>query len=120
MRELQLASGAISAAIKVILKRVGVEPGQIDLILIAGAFGNFIRRKNAKRIGLIPDIPDSKILYIGNASAAGAAAVIMSSVKIAEAEEIAEAVKYIEISQDPEFQDEFAMAMLFPESCGDC
>ena len=120
VRELQLASGAISAAIKVILKRVGVEPGQIDLILIAGAFGNFIRRKNAKRIGLIPDIPDSKILYIGNASAAGAAAVIMSSVKIAEAEEIAEAVKYIEISQDPEFQDEFAMAMLFPESCGDC
>ncbi len=115
-RELQLASGAIRASILIILKSAGVSPNNLDTVLLAGAFGNFIRRKNAKTIGLIPDIPDSKILYIGNASAAGAAALVMSKSKMMEADKIAGAVEYVEVSQDPDFQDEFASSLIFPEA----
>lgn len=114
VRELQLASGAIRAATNIILKKAGSSPQELDLILIAGTFGNFIRRKNAKHIGLIPDIPDSKILYVGNTSAVGAASVLFSSEKMEEADRLAESIQYVEVSQDDSFQDEFALSMLFP------
>jgi uncharacterized 2Fe-2S/4Fe-4S cluster protein (DUF4445 family) len=116
VRELQLASGAIRAAINVIMKKTGTRAEELDLIMIAGTFGNYIRRKNAKRIGLVPPLPDDKIRYIGNSSAAGASAVMLSREKMKEAEDSARRTNYIEISQDPDFQTEFAEAMIFPET----
>lgn len=115
IRELQLASGAIRAAINIIMKKVGVRYEDLEAILIAGAFGNYIRRKNAKKIGLIPNIPDTKIRFVGNSSLAGARTVLLSGEKIEEAEETAERIHYVEISLDAEFQTEFSSAIMFPD-----
>ena len=54
LRELQLAAGAIRAGIVILLRRAGLEPKDLDRVLIGGGFGNFIRRNNAQRIGLLP------------------------------------------------------------------
>ena len=54
LRELQLATGAIRAGIVILLRRAGLEPKDLDRVLIGGGFGNFIRRSNAQRIGLLP------------------------------------------------------------------
>jgi len=45
----------------------GIEDEDIKEVLLAGAFGNYIRRVQAKRIGLLPDIPKERIRFIGNA-----------------------------------------------------
>jgi uncharacterized 2Fe-2S/4Fe-4S cluster protein (DUF4445 family) len=114
IRELQLASGAIRAAINILLKTVGLAPDEIDSVLIAGGFGYFIRRTHAKRIGLIPNLPDAKIRFVGNSSLEGAKAVLFSREHMKYAEEMAAKVKYVEVSLDQEFQMEFATAMMFP------
>ncbi len=114
IRELQLASGAIRAAINILLKKAGVTESELDSVLVAGGFGYFIRRTNAKRIGLIPNLPDAKIRFIGNSSLEGAKAVLCSRERLRYAEGIAAQVKYVEVSLDPEFQMEFANAMMFP------
>lgn len=114
IRELQLASGAIRTAINILLKKVGLAPEDIDSVLIAGGFGYFIRRAHAKRIGLIPNLPDAKIRFIGNSSIEGAKAVLFSHERMRYSEGIAAKVKYVEVSLDPEFQMEFATAMMFP------
>ncbi|MFA6567229.1 MAG: ASKHA domain-containing protein [Victivallales bacterium] len=114
IRELQLASGAIRTAINMLLKKAGLAPEKIDSVLIAGGFGYFIRRAHAKRIGLIPNLPDAKIRFIGNASLEGAKAVLFSRERMRYSEGIAAKVKYVEVSLDPEFQAEFANAMMFP------
>ncbi|HBC86861.1 MAG TPA: metal-binding protein [Lentisphaeria bacterium] len=114
IRELQLASGAIRAAINILLKKAGVQESEIDSVLVAGGFGYFIRRTHAKRIGLIPNLPDAKIRFIGNSSLEGAKAVLFSRERLKCAEGIAAQVKYVEVSLDPEFQTEFANAMMFP------
>jgi uncharacterized 2Fe-2S/4Fe-4S cluster protein (DUF4445 family) len=114
IRELQLASGAIRTAINILLKKVGLPPEEIDSVLIAGGFGYFIRRAHAKRIGLIPNLPDAKIRFIGNSSLEGAKAVLFSRERMKYSEGIAAKVKYVEVSLDPEFQMEFANAMMFP------
>ena len=41
---------------------------------------------------------------------------MLSRKKMLEAEEVARKATYIEISLDPEFQNEFAESMMFPES----
>ncbi len=73
LRELQLATGAIRAGIAILLRRAGLGPKDLDRVLIGGGFGNFIRRSNAQRIGLLPaEIEHRRIRYMGNTSLAGA------------------------------------------------
>ena len=114
IRELQLASGAIRAAIILLLRQAGLEPNDLQGILLAGGFGNFIRRENACRIGLLPTVPLERIRFVGNASSMGAKAVLWAQELRAEADRIAQVTEHVDLSLDPEFQMEFGMAMMFP------
>jgi uncharacterized 2Fe-2S/4Fe-4S cluster protein (DUF4445 family) len=115
LRELQLASGAIRAAITLLLRQAGLEPQDLDAVLLAGGFGNFIRRENACRMGLLPAVPVQRIRFVGNASSMGAKAVLLAHELRAEADRVAQVTEHVDLSLDPEFQMEFAMAMMFPE-----
>jgi uncharacterized 2Fe-2S/4Fe-4S cluster protein (DUF4445 family) len=116
LRELQLASGAIRAAITLLLRQAGLEPGDLHGVLLAGGFGNFIRRENACRMGLLPALPVERIRFVGNASSMGAKAVLFSQELRAEADRIAATTEHVDLSLDPEFQMEFGMAMMFPDA----
>jgi uncharacterized 2Fe-2S/4Fe-4S cluster protein (DUF4445 family) len=116
IRELQLASGAIRAAIALLLRRVGLEPTDLQAVLLAGGFGNFIRRENACRIGMLPAIPVERIRFVGNAASMGAKAVLLAQELRREADQIAATAEHVDLSLDPEFQMEFGMAMMFPEA----
>lgn len=116
VRELQLATGAIRAGIRIILRRVGLRPSDLKRVLIAGGFGNFIRRDNAQRIGLIPsEIKHERIVFVGNTSLAGAKIALLSRKARERAEDLARRTGHFNLSADPRFQEEFAEAMLFPE-----
>ncbi len=115
VRQLQLASGAIRAGIELLTRRAGIEPGDVQELIIAGGFGNYIRRAKAQRIGLIPpSIPSERIRYSGNTSLAGAQLTLLSRQKRAEAEQLAARTQHIDLSTDPAFQWTFADAMIFP------
>ncbi|NQT38067.1 MAG: DUF4445 domain-containing protein [Planctomycetes bacterium] len=115
VRQLQLASGAIRAGIVVLLRRAGLEPADLRRVFVAGGFGNFIRRTNAQRIGLLPEqIPRDRIRYQGNASLAGARLTAMSLVARRQAEELARRTEHVDLSFDYHFQESFAEAMIFP------
>ncbi|MFA4944270.1 MAG: ASKHA domain-containing protein [Lentisphaeria bacterium] len=115
VRELQLAAAAIRAGILLLLRRAGLEPAALDAVLLAGGFGNFIRRNHALRIGLLPPVASEKIHFIGNASLMGAKAALLSLAERREAERIAGEAEHVDLSLDPEFQQEFGSAMLFPD-----
>ncbi len=114
VRELQLATGAIRAGINILLRRSGLEPDDLDAVLLAGAFGNFIRRSNARRIGLLPQISCSRIRFIGNAASLGAKLALLSADERERASRLQKTVEHVDLSLDPEFQMEFATAMIFP------
>jgi uncharacterized 2Fe-2S/4Fe-4S cluster protein (DUF4445 family) len=116
LRELQLAAGAIRAAIALLLRQAGLQPQDLHGVLLAGGFGNFIRRENACRMGLLPALPMERIRFVGNASSMGAKAVLLSHELRAEADRIAATTEHVDLSLDPEFQMEFGMAMMFPEA----
>ena len=115
IRELQLAAGAIRAGINILLHRAGVASGELTGVLIAGGFGSFIRRSNAQRIGLLPgEIEHHKIQYVGNASLNGAKWALLSTNARKGAEALARKAEHVELSQDANFQAQFAEAMIFP------
>lgn len=116
VRELQLASAAISAGISILLRLAGLSHTDLSRILLAGAFGNFIRRNHARRIGLLPPIPCDRIRFIGNASSLGAKRALLSVAEKQAAAAIARAVRHVDLSLSPDFQAAFSSAMLFPEN----
>lgn len=119
VRELQLAKGAIMAGISLLAAELGVDVSDIKHILLAGAFGNYINPRSAKMIGLIPDLPDERLKFIGAAAAAGALMTLVSAPHREHARKISLETEYIEMAARPDFQNEFMMQMMF-NPCETC
>ena len=115
IRQVQLAKGAIMAGIKILMSTLGVELDDISEVLMAGAFGNYIQKESAQRMGLIPNFPLEKVKFIGNAAASGAKMALMSREARKTAERISKNTEYTELAVDMNFQNEFIDAMMFPE-----
>ena len=113
IRQMQLAKGAIRAGIRLLQQRVGLEDGDIRHVLLAGAFGNYIRSASALRIGLLPAVGVEKIRFVGNAAASGAQMVLISRECRRQAGRLAHKMKYVEIAHEPDFQMVFADSMFF-------
>ena len=113
IREVQLAKAAIFAGIKILLKEVNILPEDIQEILLAGAFGNFIDKESARRIGLIPYLSLKKIKSVGNTAGRGAEIALLSEKMKEVCRDTAREVQYVELSSRSDFQDEFMDAMFF-------
>lgn len=114
IRELQLGKGAIYAGIKVLLGEMGVTLDDVSSVMIAGAFGSYIRESSGLIIGLFPELPNGKIEFIGNAASEGARLALVSQEERQLCEELARKTEYIELSSRMDFQDEYVMALYFP------
>ncbi|NLY52148.1 MAG: ATP-binding protein [Firmicutes bacterium] len=115
VRELQLAKGAIRAGTMILQKILGIKDEDIDELLLAGAFGNYIRKESAMRMGLLPRVPLEKVRSVGNAARVGARLCLISQGKLEEASRLAKSMDYVELSGRPDFQEAFMDAMLFPQ-----
>ena len=67
-------------------------------------------------IGLFPELPNGKIISIGNAASEGARLALVSQEERELCAELARKSEYIELSSRPDFQDEYVMAMYLPRS----
>lgn len=114
VRELQLAKGAIRAGTTILLQLLGLEDTDIDELLLAGAFGNYLRKESAVAIGLLPGIPLCKIRSVGNAARVGAKLCLSSEAYLDEASRLASVMDYVELSGRSDFQEAFMDAMMFP------
>jgi len=115
VRELQLAAGAIRTGVGILLRRAGVPAGELAGVYLAGAFGSFIRRSNAQRLGLLPaQIAHERIHYVGNTSLSGARWALVSDRARERAEQIARTARHVELNREADFQERFAEALIFP------
>jgi uncharacterized 2Fe-2S/4Fe-4S cluster protein (DUF4445 family) len=101
--QILLAKGAIRAGIDVLMDYLKVTPDEIEEVLIAGAFGSYMHPENAMRIGLLPEIPLSRVHAVGNAAGTGARMMLISKSARRKAEELAKRIRYLELTVYPEF-----------------
>lgn len=111
VRQVQLAKGAIAAGIGLMARHLGIEVGQIDRLLLAGAFGSFIRVQSACRIGLLPPELLERAQAVGNAAGSGAKCVARSRRAFAYTQELVRRIEFLELASLPDFQHEFACGM---------
>ena len=119
VRRLQLAKGSIHAAIQTLIRTAGTIDDELDEILLAGAFGNYIRVESAMRIGLIPSVGIERVKSIGNAAGAGARLALLCEQEMQEARELARSAQHLELAVSPDYQMELMERMMFPPTpCG--
>lgn len=113
IREVQLAKGAIRAAVDICCMEMGISVDDISEVLLAGAFGTYIRKDNAMRIGLLPPLSLRSIRSIGNAAGAGAVLALTSRSARAESIALAAKAEHLDLGGQLAFQERFVDAMLF-------
>lgn len=114
IRHVQLAKGSIHAAIQTLIRAAGTTDDELSEILLAGAFGNYIRVESAIRIGLIPPVPDERVKSIGNAAGAGARLALLCEREMEQARELARTAQHLELGVSPDYQMELMERMMFP------
>lgn len=114
IREVQLAKGAIHGGIKTMLMKVEKTEKDIDQFLLAGAFGNYIKKESAVTIGLIPDIAIDKIVAVGNIAGIGASMILLSEDTNQIIEEFSHRITHIELANDEDFMEVYIDSMNFP------
>ncbi len=115
VRECQLAKGAIRAGTMMLLDEMGISDDQLETVMLAGAFGNFLDPASALRAGLTPQVPVERIKSVGNAAGVGAKLALISVVERRKAIRLADRTEHIQLSGSAKFQKAFAMAMRFPQ-----
>ena len=115
IREVQLAKGAIAAGIRLLCRRLGVEIADIEQVLIAGAFGNYMSPDSACAIGLLPRALRSRILPVGNAAGEGAKLAVLQPEQFDLAGRLSRRVEFLELANDAAFQDIFVDELSFDD-----
>ena len=115
IREVQLAKAAIRAGIELMCAHLGVQPEEIESVLLAGAFGNYMDPKSACRIGMIPPALLERIRPIGNAAGEGAKMCAVNAGHYETSKRLASETEFLELASRPEFQDCFVDALEFCE-----
>jgi uncharacterized 2Fe-2S/4Fe-4S cluster protein (DUF4445 family) len=110
---LKLAKAAIYVGSKSVMKHYGAELKDVEMLYLAGAFGNYVNPSNAIKIGMLPDISLKKIESVGNAAIEGAKQSLIAKEKRIDAEEIPIKTKHIRLEMEKDFHDQFVNGLFF-------
>ena len=114
IEEIQLAKAAIFTGVSTLMRKLGVKCHDLKRVYAAGAFGTYVDASSAITIGMYPDVPVTRIRFVGNAAGSGARMALKSTHVRDLAERLSKKVEYIELAAEKDFQSEFAKAMFLP------
>ncbi len=110
------AKGAMYAGCQTLNKSVGISCADLEQVIIAGAFGSHINVAKAITIGLLPDLPRDKFIFIGNGSLLGARLTSFSSDLLDDARRVANMMTNFELSEYAEFMNSYIAALFLPHT----
>jgi uncharacterized 2Fe-2S/4Fe-4S cluster protein (DUF4445 family) len=113
IRQLQLAKAAIATGAQVLRARFALAEDASLPTYLAGAFGNYVSRTSARRIGLLTG-PEEAIHPAGNTALLGAKIALFSSEADAGFAELRGRIEHLPLAADPEFEDAYVGALAFP------
>jgi uncharacterized 2Fe-2S/4Fe-4S cluster protein (DUF4445 family) len=110
------SKGAVFAAIKSLVDYVGLKFENVHTLFVAGGFGSYLDITKAIQIGLLPDMDQTKIRYVGNSSLMGARMCLLSTHTLKRSIQVARSMTNIELSRYQPFMDEYVAAMFLPHT----
>ncbi len=116
IENLKRAKGAIYSAVSMLVRHMGLALEDLERIFIAGGFGTYLDMPAAIFIGLLPDLPREKFVFVGNSSLVGARQNLLSHSAMSDSESIAKKITYFELSTEPNYMDEYVASLFFPHT----
>ncbi|HEV2323581.1 MAG TPA: ASKHA domain-containing protein [Terracidiphilus sp.] len=113
VNELAQAKGANAAGLKIVFSNYGIDFDDVDVFYLAGGFGRNLNVESSKRIGLVPNLPSSKIVQAGNIAIEGATIALLSKSKRQELENLVKMVEHCRLETHPDFFDFFVEGCQF-------
>ncbi len=113
INELAQAKGANAAGLQVVFSRFGIDFDDVELFYLAGGFGRHLKVDASRRIGLIPNLPASRVIQVGNAAIEGATLALLSRRKRREMEDLVRRVEHCRLETHPHFFDFFVEGCQF-------
>jgi uncharacterized 2Fe-2S/4Fe-4S cluster protein (DUF4445 family) len=111
INKIQLAKAAIRSGVEVLLNQMGITKDEIEVFIVAGAFGTYLDVKNSIRIGMFPDLPLDRFKQVGNSAGQGARELLVSNTKRMEVNRMVKHIQYVELTSVPHYQDVFIDAL---------
>jgi len=110
------AKAAMYAGCQTLAKSVGLTCPDLEQVIIAGAFGSNLDIKKAITIGLLPDLPVDRFIFIGNGSLLGARLTSFSTDILDDARRVANMMTNFELSENVDFMYNYTAAMFLPHT----
>jgi len=110
------AKAAMYAGCQTLTKSVGLTCPDLEQVIIAGAFGSNLDIKKAITIGLLPDLPVDRFIFIGNGSLLGARLTSFSTDMLDDARRVANTMTNFELSENVNFMYNYVAAMFLPHT----
>ena len=108
------AKAAMYAGCQTLVKSVGISCSDLEQVIIAGAFGSNIDIEKSIIIGLLPDIPRDRFIFIGNGSLLGARLTSFSRDLLDDARRVANMMTNFELSVNVDFMNNYTASLFLP------
>jgi uncharacterized 2Fe-2S/4Fe-4S cluster protein (DUF4445 family) len=110
---LAVAKAATAVGQRVLLRTLGLATSDLRHVYLAGGFANALDVQASIDIGLLLPVDPSRVIRAGNASVAGAKALLLSRRRRAELESVVRRIDHVELESEPDFFDLFTDGCLF-------
>jgi len=110
------AKAAIYAGYETLRQNVGISPDEIDRVYVTGGFGHHLDLENAITIGLLPDLPRYRFIFMGNGSLSGARLAVLSQNVLTAAAKTARRVTPLELAEQPDYMARYTAALFLPHT----
>ena len=107
VNELAQAKGANVAGLRALLATVGARIDDVERLWLAGGFARHIELGAARRIGLVPNLPDERIERVGNVAIEGAMRLLLSQSARSELDRTVQGIEHVELELHEDFFDFF-------------
>lgn len=112
IRELQKAKGAIRAAVEILLQKLGLASTDLKRVILTGSFGGQLDVPAVLTLGMLPSLPQERVVNIPNGAGFGAA-IFLSDEGFARGVQLARAARQINLDQATEFHEVFIESLHF-------
>jgi uncharacterized 2Fe-2S/4Fe-4S cluster protein (DUF4445 family) len=114
VRMLQQSKAAIRGVLNVLLHESGQATNDVESLYITGVFGTDLQMRDAYRIGLFPRFPNAMVQQKRNSASIGAEMLFSEDIR-EEIEHFLKEVTYVEMSDNPAFEQQFFASIPFSD-----
>ncbi|MBT5779386.1 MAG: DUF4445 domain-containing protein, partial [Rhodospirillaceae bacterium] len=91
----------------IVMRTLGIDPGDIDTLYLAGGFAHHVDIASAADIGLLAPVPKERVVRAGNTSLRGARDILLSRAKRRALEQLVGGIEHVELETSADFFELF-------------